>query len=110
MDCSNEEAVSLLESWRSSGSFIHCVFLPKASGWHLNATCTIYFVAPELLTIAFSENAALRVALNKAKFSFADPRESKPESREYMKGKYESSLSITLLSGEWLLLGHLNSD
>jgi hypothetical protein len=110
MDCSNQEAVSLLKGWRDSGSSIHCVFLPKGSRWYLNADAKIYFITPELLTVSFSENAALHVPLSGARFSFADPREAKPESQELMKAKYECSVSIALSTKEWLLLGEYKHD
>jgi hypothetical protein len=105
MRCSPEEAVNLLDKWSRSGSNIHCVFLSPGAAWHVNAEAKVHSASSELLTIAFSDHAALRIPLSSCKFSFSEPKELKNQSRELMKFLYESLLVITLPSGEQVYLG-----
>lgn len=113
MRCSPEEAVNLLDRWSRSGSNIHCVFLSPRAEWHVNAEVKVHSASSELLTIAFSDYAALRIPLSSSAFSLSEPKEVKNQSRELMKFLYECLLVITLPSGEQLYLGERkepNSD
>jgi hypothetical protein len=107
MDCSKEQALSTLESWKSSGSRIHCVFLPKISKFYFTVPSKVALVDETKLILSSNteKDFEFYISLENVAFTFSDPRELKPESREHFKEKYEATLSIILPTKDWLLLG-----
>jgi hypothetical protein len=71
----------------------------------VNAEAQIHSVSSELITVKFSDHAALRIPLSSCVFSLSEPKELKSQSRELMKFLYERLLVIALPSGEQLYLG-----